>query len=114
MNKIKDALHNLQMTKTDKIYYIISWIMFFLELSWNCYYYIFFCNNDLEGLLTYNSALFSVLILPIIYVFVNLFLINKNKVNKWSLIFLFVLRVISPGTILLFYSAIFQVCVKYF
>lgn len=114
MKKLNEALHNLKMTKTDRNYYIFSWIMFLSELCWNYYYYVVFCNNDLIGLITYGSALVGLFFLPIAYVAINFVLIIKNKINKLTLIFLFILRVVSPGTLLLFYGLLFHVCVNYF
>lgn len=110
MKKLNEALHNLKMTKTDRNYYIFSWIMFLSELCWNYYYYVVFCNNDLIGLITYGSALVGLFFLPIAYVAINFVLIIKNKINKLTLIFLFILRVVSPGTLLLFYGLLFHVC----
>lgn len=114
LKNIETILRGLEIKKSDKIYYIFSWIMFLLELCWNYYYYVVFCNNDLIGLITYGSALVSLFLLPIAYVAINFVLIIKNKINKLTLIFLFILRVISPGTLLLFYGLLFHVCVNYF
>lgn len=114
MNKIKDALHNLQMTKTDKIYYIISWIMIMFEFSWSFYFFVIAIDSTFLDLFTYYPTFICVIIYPIFYLAINYILIKKNMIKKWSLALLFILRIVYPGTLHFLYWSIFSLCVKYF
>lgn len=114
LKNIKTILRGLEIKKSDKIYYIFSWIMFILEFCWSCYYYVIVIDGNLFEIFTYNQSLFSIFICPIVYIVANIGIIIKNKINKLTLIFLFILRVISPGVFIFFYRLVFYICVNYF
>lgn len=114
MNKIKDTLHNLKITKLDMAYYIFSWIMFLLEFSWSFYFFFIATGSTFSDLFTYYPTFVCVVAYPMFYLVVNYILIKKNKIKKWSLVLLFVLRVVYPGTLHFLYWVTFSICVKYF
>lgn len=82
MNKIKCALHNLQMTKSDRAYYIFSWLMFLLEYCWSIYFYLVDVDSSFLDILTDFFTVFSIVIYPLFYIFINYAIIMKNRIKN--------------------------------